>query len=133
MKIAIICKQSLTRNLSNVDSSYSTITTFATTPVVTTTATSVALANGLNYTSATSIAATYVNGLVFAGFAWNKHQVGGTSNASKAIRVSGGYDFGVAKVVALWQSTKDNTAAVDTNDDRKIWGLVKLRHEALDS
>ncbi|TCV84672.1 porin [Sulfurirhabdus autotrophica] len=80
-------------------------------------------ANQIGATSATSVAAIYANGPVFAGLAWEKHQVGGTNDAPKAWRLTGGYDFGVAKVVALYEDTKNTTAAANTDDDRKVWGL----------
>jgi len=79
-------------------------------------------ANTMAKTSATSVGATYANGPVFVGAAWEKHQPGGTTDAPKAWRLSGGYDFGVAKIVALWQSTKSNLAD-QSEDDRKVWGL----------
>ncbi|MDA8093504.1 MAG: porin [Betaproteobacteria bacterium] len=81
-------------------------------------------ANSVNDLSAYSLNALYSNGPIFAGVAYENHNfkgasVGATSNPD-AWRLAGGYDFGMFKVVALWQRQSNiggGTKSANT------WGL----------
>ena len=96
-------------------------------------------ANTLTSTSVISVGGTYENGPVFAGLAYERHNLGGSTlvTAPTAWRLSGGYNFGDLKLVGMYQNTKDNngtegiatanTVASNANtasdDDRNVWGL----------
>jgi predicted porin len=77
-------------------------------------------------TTATVVSGTYENGPLFAAAAYQQVKPNaGTAGetAAKAWRLAGSYKFGDAKVVALYQSAKDQTMMNPADDDRKVWGV----------
>lgn len=76
--------------------------------------------------TAPSINATYENGPLFVGAAYERHNwsnLGLSTNPedSKAWRLAGGYNFGDFKVAALWQQSTDNYGVGGL--DGRAWGL----------
>lgn len=68
--------------------------------------------------------AKYENGPLMLAAAYEKHNLNDLGTGlqdEKAWRVVGGYSFGDAKVVALYQEQRD--AGGVNNADRKVWGL----------
>lgn len=77
-----------------------------------------------NTADAWSAAAMYENGPLMLAAAYEKHNLNDLGTGledEKSWRVVGGYSFGDAKVVALYQDQKDRDGA--NNSDRKVWGL----------
>lgn len=77
-----------------------------------------------NTADAWSAAAMYENGPLMLAAAYEKHNLNDMGTGlqdEKAWRVVGGYSFGDAKIVALYQDQKDRDGA--NNSDRKVWGL----------
>jgi predicted porin len=75
-------------------------------------------------TKATVVSGVYDNGPLFAAAAYQAVKPN-TGDTSSAWRLAGGYKFGDARVVALYQSAKDQTTGATTSpaDDRKVWGV----------
>jgi predicted porin len=86
--------------------------------------------NGYSMTAAADNSVTawsglvaYDNGPLALGLGYEKHNLSKLAsgvNDEKVLRLVGGYGFGDAKVVALWQKEDD---ILGSNNGRKVWGL----------
>lgn len=76
-----------------------------------------------NCATAWSGLVAYDNGPLSLGLGYEKHELSRVisgANDQKVLRLVGGYGFGDAKVVALWQKEDD---LAGSSNGRKVWGL----------
>ncbi|MDA8095610.1 MAG: porin [Betaproteobacteria bacterium] len=78
------------------------------------------VANSVAAESVESLNALYSHGPVFAGVAYERHNLA-MSATPYALRLAGGVRLGQAKLVALWQTTKNNYGV--SGNDRKAFGV----------
>ena len=90
---------------------------------------SIAYSSNLDATAATSASAdmyslsgNYSNGPLFAGVGFESRDLA-VGDDPDMWRLVGGYKFGDAKVVGLWQSASNTTGAAGADDDRDVWGI----------
>lgn len=76
-------------------------------------------------TSGYDLGVNYNNGPIMAGLTYNKVKLGNAISTDANIwRLAGGYTFGAAKVLALYEQTRgNNLAANGDNAKQNVWGL----------
>lgn len=76
-------------------------------------------------TSGYDLGVNYANGPIAAGLTYNKVKLGTVLDTDANIwRLAGSYNFGVAKVLGLYEQTRGNNLAVNgDNAKQNVWGL----------
>lgn len=69
-----------------------------------------------------SLAVNYANGPLFLGAGFESRDLA-VGDDPDMWRLVGGYKFGDAKVVGLWQRAGNATGAAGADDDRDVWGI----------